>query len=157
MLQPSFLALFLSSDNYGRRMLMQLTIFTMTVHFSFIPHRFIRNWLLHVLANDGVSVGCLVFSSPVRSTRRAIAVTLVIRVPVTLRQILYASFSKVHISTATHQKVFIFGPQVSWRAGFYSMIPDPRVDDPGWGYRSKSRTPLKSVFLLFCYENNLGR
>ena len=40
-------------------MLIQLTIFTMTVHAGFIPHRFIRNWLLHVLAKDSVSVGCL--------------------------------------------------------------------------------------------------
>ena len=52
MIQTSFLVVFLSSDIYGRPMLIQLTIFTMTVHAGFIPIRFIRNWLLHVL-------GCL--------------------------------------------------------------------------------------------------
>ena len=31
----------------------------MTVHAGFISHRFIRNWLPHVLAKGGVSVGCL--------------------------------------------------------------------------------------------------
>ena len=40
-------------------MLIQLTSFTMTVHAGFIPHRFIRNWILYVLAKDSVSVGCL--------------------------------------------------------------------------------------------------
>ena len=48
-------------------------------------------------------------------------------------KILFPSFPKVHISTATHQKAFIFGPYVPWRADFHSMIHDPRVDAPGWG------------------------
>ena len=52
-------------------------------------------------------------------------------------KVLFPSFPKVHISTATHQKAFIFGPQVPWRAGFHSMIPDPRVDAPGWGLEVK--------------------
>ena len=56
MIQTSFLAVFLSSDIYERPMFIQLTSFTMTVHADFIPRRFIRNWLLHVLAKDGVSV-----------------------------------------------------------------------------------------------------
>ena len=46
-------------------------------------------------------------------------------------KVLFPSFPKVHISTATHQKAFIFGPYVPWRAGFHCMIPDPRVDAPG--------------------------
>ena len=50
MIPTSFLAVFLSSVIYGRPMLIQLTIFTMPVHAGFIPHRFIPNWLLHVLA-----------------------------------------------------------------------------------------------------------
>ena len=28
----------------------------------------------------------------------------------------------------------------------------PIIHAPGWGWRSKSRTPLKSVFLLFVME-----
>ena len=59
MIQSRFLIVFLYSDIYGRLMLINVTIFTMIVHAGFIPHRFIRNWLLHVLAKDGVSVGCL--------------------------------------------------------------------------------------------------
>ena len=59
MIQTSFPVLFLSSDIYGRPKLIKVTIFTMTVPAGFIRHRFIRNWLLHVLAKDGVSVGCL--------------------------------------------------------------------------------------------------
>ena len=50
---------FLSSDIYERPVLIQLTVFPMTVHAGFILHRFIQNWLLHVLAKDCVSVGCL--------------------------------------------------------------------------------------------------
>ena len=37
--------------------------------------------------------------------------------------------------------------------GFHSTTPDPRVHAPESGSRSKSRTPLKGVFLLFCYES----
>ena len=61
MIQTNFLAVFCSSDIYRRPMFIQLTIFTITVYAGFIPHRFIWNWLLHVLAEDCVSVGCLVF------------------------------------------------------------------------------------------------
>ena len=32
------------------------------------------------------------------------------------------------------------------------MTPDPRVHAPGWGCRSKSRTPLNSVFFYFLYS-----
>ena len=48
-----------------------------------------------------------IFSLPVQSTKRAIAIPAVVRVrvPVTLRQsdkVLFPSFPKVHISTVTH-------------------------------------------------------
>ena len=59
MIQTSFVVVFLPSDIYERPVLLQLTVFPMTVHGGFILHRFIRKWLLHVLAKDGVSVGCL--------------------------------------------------------------------------------------------------
>ena len=59
MIQTRFLVVFLSSDIYERPVLKQLTAFPMTVHAGFILHRFIQNWLLHVLAKDCVSVGCL--------------------------------------------------------------------------------------------------
>ena len=59
MIQTSFVVVFLSSDIYERPVLIQLTVFPMTVHAGFILHRFIQNWLLHVLAKDCVSVGCL--------------------------------------------------------------------------------------------------
>ena len=58
MIQTSFVVVFLSSDIYERPVLIKLTVFPMTVHAGFILHRFIQNWLLHVLAKDGVSVGC---------------------------------------------------------------------------------------------------
>ena len=61
MIQTSVVVAFLSSDIYGRPMVIKLTIFTMTVHAGLIPHRFIRNWLLYVLAKDSVSVGCLFY------------------------------------------------------------------------------------------------
>ena len=59
MIQTSFVVVFLFSDIYERPVLIQLTFFPMTVHAGFILHRFIQNWLLHVLAKDCVSVGCL--------------------------------------------------------------------------------------------------
>ena len=59
MIQTSFVVMFLSSDVYERPVLIQLTVFPMTVHAGFILHRFIQNWRLHVLEKDGVSVGCL--------------------------------------------------------------------------------------------------
>ena len=59
MIQTSFVVEFLSSDIYERPVLIRLTVFPMTVHAGFILHRFIQNWLLHALAKDGVSVGCL--------------------------------------------------------------------------------------------------
>ena len=55
----------------------------------------------------------------------------------------------VYISATTYQKAFIFGPLLPWRVGIHSMTPDPRVHAPGWGERSKSRTPLKVHFLSF--------
>ena len=50
------MVVFLSSDIYETPVLIQLTVFPMTVHAGFILHRFIWNWLLHVLAKDCISV-----------------------------------------------------------------------------------------------------
>ena len=36
--------------------------------------------------------------------------------------------------------------------GFLSMTLEPRVHAPWWGKRSKSKTPFKSGFMLFCYK-----
>ena len=49
-------------------------------------------------------------------------------------KVLCSSFSKVCISTTSHQKAFIFGPQIPWRVSFHSMTPDPRVQymPQGW-------------------------
>ena len=41
----------------------------------------------------------------------------------------------------------IFGPWVPWKVCFNAMSFGPR-----WGWRSKSRTPLKSVFLPFLWK-----
>ena len=60
----------------------------------------------------------------------------------------------VYISATTNQKAFIFGPYLPWRVDIHSMTPDPRVDAPGWGLRSKSRTPLKVLFLSFFLESS---
>ena len=51
-------------------------------------------------------------SSPVRSTRRAFVVTRLSAsvFPSHYDKVLYANFSNIHTSTATHQKAFIFGP-----------------------------------------------
>ena len=57
-----------------------------------------------------------------------------------------------YISQTTHQEAFIFRPWVPWKVCFHAMSFGPRDLALGWGRRSKSRTPLKSVFLLFCYE-----
>ena len=43
MIQTSFVVVFLSSDIYERPVLIQLTVFPMTVHAGFILHRFIQN------------------------------------------------------------------------------------------------------------------
>ena len=53
-----------------------------------------------------------------------------------------------YISLTTHQKAFIFEPWVPERVSFYTMSFCPRVDAPGWGYRSKSRTLLKCGIYL---------
>ena len=58
MIQTSFLAVFLSSDIYGRPMLIQLTNSTMTACW-FHPTSHYSELALYVLAKDGVSVGCL--------------------------------------------------------------------------------------------------
>ena len=65
--------------------------------------------------------------------------------------------SQVGYISRTNQKAFIFGPWVVWKVCFLSMSFCPRVHAPGWGWRSKSRSHLESVFLLFCYWNNLCR
>ena len=52
-----------------------------------------------------------------------------------------------YISLTKHQKAFIFEPWVPERESFYAMSFGPRVDAPGWGLRSKSRTLLKCVFI----------
>ena len=52
-----------------------------------------------------------------------------------------------YISLTKHQKAFIFEPWVPERVSFYAMSFGPRVDAPGRGQRSKSRTPLKCVFI----------
>ena len=59
MIQTSFVVVFLPSDIYERPVLIQLTVFPMTVHACFILHSLIQNWFLHELAKDSVSVGCL--------------------------------------------------------------------------------------------------
>ena len=64
-------------------------------------------------------------------------------------KVLYANFSKVHISATTHKKAFLVGIKVPWRVGF-------RVHALGWGLRSKSRTPLKSDFLLSLMQTIYG-
>ena len=53
MIQTSVVVVFLPSDIYERPVLIQLTVFTMSVQAGFIPD-FIRNWLLHALVKDGV-------------------------------------------------------------------------------------------------------
>ena len=54
-----------------------------------------------------------------------------------------------YISWTTHQKAFIIRLWVPWKVCFHATSFGPRVHAPGWGWRSKARTPLKSVFLLF--------
>ena len=55
-------------------------------------------------------------------------------------EVLHWSFSsEVYLTNHTSESI----PVWSWRVGFHSMTPDPRVHTPGWGSRSKSRTPLK--------------
>ena len=81
---------------------------------------------------------------------------------VTFRRVseIYVKFSvKIslsgYISITTHQKAFIFGLWVPLRVWFHAMSDGPRDYAPGWGWRSKSRTLLKCVFLQICFENNL--
>ena len=52
-----------------------------------------------------------------------------------------------YISPTTHQ--------VPYRVCFHTMSIGPRVHAPVWDWGSKTRTPLKCVFLQICFENNL--
>ena len=61
------------------------------------------------------------------------------------------SFSDGYISTSTHQKAFILGPWVPWRVCLHSMNFGPRVHALWWGWRSKSRTPLKQCYTAFSW------
>ena len=54
----------------------------------------------------------------------------------------------VYIYVTTYQKSFIFGPHVPWRIDIHIMTPESRVPDPRLGWKSKSRTPLKSAILF---------
>ena len=55
-----------------------------------------------------------------------------------------------YISSTSHQqKAFIFGPWVPKRVCFHAMSIGPRFHAPGWGWRSKSRTPLNVYFYKF--------
>ena len=59
MIQPSFLAVCLSSDIYGRPMLIELTALTITVHAGTCIALLGTGYCMYCRAKDGVSVGCL--------------------------------------------------------------------------------------------------
>ena len=92
---------------------------------------FYFSWHIARRAKDSIII---IFSSPVRSTRRAIVVTPVVRVPVTLRQSLIRKFFKSsYLDSHSSESIHIW-TKVPWRAGSWPQL--------------KSRTPLKNVFLL---------
>ena len=61
---------------------------------------------------------------------------------------LHYSFSCGYIFLNTHQKVFMFGPWVSWVC-FPSISSGPRVHAPEWGLRLTTRTPEKCYIAFY--------